>query len=318
MEANMDRRAFFGSLGTVAVGLASQSSAQSLTRIAPNVVIHFVGMFGFVRRSDGSLVAATPGPSSMAHLEHSSFLMARKGSVAASILGLTPYPGVVPSAIDPRLEDTTQNEFVFACTGNVAFEVTSTNQVGVAGVPAEVMQMQRIAPGKPVRRDLMKWAELTVVLQSGRLVNETVHPDANKQWRFGSTHVQHLTDAVRYESSDVVVRMTHGSEVRDLRPDKSDRVEFWVVSAPTNAAAARTTDPTKLTHSEALFDFLVDATPIIGECPEAVGGRIRETAFPCSEPKMAALGSAALPTFPWLPEWCNPGYFESPSRPSRL
>lgn len=304
----MNRRAFVGSLATAATALAWRAHPRAHRVDKPNVVIHFVGMFGFIRRSDGSLIAATPGPSSMSHVEHASFVMARKGSAAASVFALSPYPGVVPAAFDPRLQNGT--DFVFACTRNMALEVSRAPHATVVDVPGELAQMRRISPGKNVRGDVMKWAEMTFALQDGQLINETVHPDADKRWQFG-THTQLLTDAVRYESSNANLRVLRGTEVRTIHPTTAEPLEFWVVSAPRVTAGGRASDPTKLTHGAALFEFLVDAEPIIGVCPEARGGAVRESNVPCNEPRMASTGGVAMPPTPFWPEFCYMAYFET-------
>ena len=121
-------------------------------------------------------------------------------------------------------------------------------------------------------------------------------------------HAQFLTDAVRYESPNGTVRFVRGTEVKEVSSNGLEPTEFWLVSTPRQHPVDA--DPTKLTHSVALFDFLVDATPVIGECPEATGSHTRETALPCSAPQMASLGSIVAAPFPWFPEFCNPGYFE--------
>jgi hypothetical protein len=92
--------------------------------------------------------------------------MARKGSAAAAALGSSPDPGVVPGAFDSRLG--ASRDFLFTWTRNTAFEIARAGGATVANVPPELTQMHRIAPGKHVRSDVAKWAEMTMVLQGGR------------------------------------------------------------------------------------------------------------------------------------------------------
>ncbi len=49
-------------------------------------------------------------------------------------------------------------------------------------------------------------------------------------------------------------------------------------------------NPMMLVHSELLFDFLVDAKPVLAECPEATGREVPATELPFVKPTSASAG----------------------------
>ena len=60
-----------------------------------------------------------------------------------------------------------------------------------------------------------------------------------------------------------------------------------------------------LDHSELLFDYLVDATPVIAECPEATGREVPPTRLPFVKPTSASIGLiASETTMPPLTDFC--------------
>jgi hypothetical protein len=60
-----------------------------------------------------------------------------------------------------------------------------------------------------------------------------------------------------------------------------------------------------LIHSELLFDFLVDATPILATCPMATGRDVPATELPFAAPTSATMGVIASGgTMPPLVEMC--------------
>jgi hypothetical protein len=80
-------------------------------------------------------------------------------------------------------------------------------------------------------------------------------------------------------------------------------LELWLFSAAT--MDARGGDPTRLAHSELLFEYLVDASPVYAECPNATGRPVPMTEVPFVKPSSASLGLIAEETrFPPESELC--------------
>jgi hypothetical protein len=265
--------------------------------------LRFVGMMGFIERMDRSFLVATPGQSH--HMTHIPFLMARMGSPVAKALGCAPVAGVVPEAFDSTLEGSNPAGFVFRSLQNTALEIVSGDTDAVSNNATQMAQMNKIAPGKRVRGNIEKWASSTVSLRGGRLENSAGHPDAGKVWKFGE-YSQQLTDAVNFTSQPgaaTTLRVTSSTEARTFKVEPGDNVELWVFSAAT--MAGRGGNPTKLTHSELLFDYLVDARPVLAECPDAKGRPIPATDVPYVNPTSASVGIAASETrFPPDTEIC--------------
>ncbi len=69
-------------------------------------------------------------------------------------------------------------------------------------------------------------------------------------------------------------------------------------------------EPTRLEHSQVLFDYLVDATPVVATCPEATGRLVPATDLPFVKPTSASngtiAGSATVP--PWMEICCDGSY----------
>jgi len=62
-----------------------------------------------------------------------------------------------------------------------------------------------------------------------------------------------------------------------------------------------------LEHSHVVFEYLVDARPVIAECSEATGREVPETEMPCVHPSSAGLGFTAAETrFPPWTDLCYP------------
>ena len=61
-------------------------------------------------------------------------------------------------------------------------------------------------------------------------------------------------------------------------------------------------EPTMLEHSEVLFDYLVDAAPVVATCPDATGRITPATELPFAAPTSASNGiiasSSTMP--PWM------------------
>jgi len=301
----MNRRHFFGRavLGAAAACTAVARPSFAAPSTAGQLNLRFVGMMGFIERMDRSFLVATPGQSH--HMTHIPFIMARMGSPVAKALGFAPVPGVVPEAFDSTLEGTNPGGFVFRSLQNTAMDVVSGETDTVSNNATQMAQMNKIAPGKRVRGNIEKWASSTVSLRGGRIENSSGHPDAGKVWKFGN-HSQQLTDAVNYTNltgAATTLRLTSSTEVRTLKVEPGDNVELWVFSAAT--MAGRGGNPTKLAHSELLFDYLVDAKPVLAECPDAKGRPIPETDVPYVNPTSASHGIAASETrFPPDTEIC--------------
>ena len=68
---------------------------------------------------------------------------------------------------------------------------------------------------------------------------------------------------------------------------------------------ARGGSPTRLAHSELLFEYLVDAYPVYAECPDATGRPVPTTEVPFVNPSSASAGIVAEETrFPPDTELC--------------
>jgi hypothetical protein len=80
-----------------------------------------------------------------------------------------------------------------------------------------------------------------------------------------------------------------------LAPDGSPP---WISPRSSGASVG---EPTMLEHSEVLFDYLVDAAPVVATCPDATGRLAPETELPFATATSASNGiiasAAAAP--PW-------------------
>lgn len=300
----MKRRDF---VSRVALGAAAACTTLSNTTLAAapgSLNVRFIGMMGFVERRDGSFLVATPGETHH-HLTHIPFLMARAGSRIATALLMQPAAGVIPAAFDTELVGTNPHGFVYRSLANTAIEIVSGTTDAVVNEATEMAQLQDIAPGKRVRGNLEKWAGSTVSLRGGRIRNSSAHPDAGKVWSFGN-YRQRLTDAVNYRNIDgaaTTVRLTSVAEVSNITIAAGETAELWVISSAD--PGDRMNNPTKLIHSELLFDYLVGAEPVLAECPQATGRDVPPTALPFVKPTSASAGViASEATVPGLTEFC--------------
>ena len=295
----MNRRDFVSrvTLGAAAVcttlGKASPAAAQS-----GRVNLRFIGMMGFVERSDQSFLVATPGAAHH-HMVHVPFLMARAGSRAARTFGMAPAAGVIPAAFDTQLVGSRPADFVYRSLANTAIDVVSGGDGAVTNAASQMAHLTDIAPGKRVRGNLEKWASATISLRGGRIENSSAHPDAGREWSFG-TYRQALTDAVNYSNNDArttSVRLTSATDAVTLTVEAGEAAELWLISAADTGD--RQNQPTRLVHSELLFDYLVDARPVMAECPEATGREVPPTALPFAPATSASAGliagGAAIP-----------------------
>lgn len=291
----MNRRQFVSrvSLGA-SVAYASFAKPSLAAAASGRVNIRFIGMMGFVERGDRSFLIATPGQGH--HTTHVPFLMARAGSAIAKALGLRPAPAVVPEAFDTELTNTRPSDFVYRSLENTAIEVVSGSSDAVKNEASEMAQMTKIAPGKRLRGNLEKWASATVSLRGGRLENSSAHPDAGKVWTFGKFS-QRLTDAVNFKNAAGIptsIRLTSGRDVSSYRAGADESAELWVFSAAMMEASSG--DATRIEHSKVMFDYLVDAQPILAECPEATGRQVPPTEMPFVHPTSASVGIIASET----------------------
>ena len=301
----MNRRTFVsrvvlgGAAACTAIAKPAAAAASSST-----FNLRFIGMMGFVERTDRSLLVATPGQHGMHHMVHVPFLMARANSSIAKALDMAPSIGVVPAAFDTQLEGSNPSDFVFRNLENTSIEVISGAKDAVENRASEMAQLQKIAPGKRVRGNLEKWATTTISLRGGTLDNSAGHPDAGKIWKFGA-YSQKLTDAVNYRSGEeaATVRVTTTTDANTYTVRPGEAADLWVVSAA--VPEARDGNPKRLVHSELLFEFLVDAAPVLAECPEATGRLVPATELPYAKPTGASLsGAAGGAMFPPLSEFC--------------
>jgi hypothetical protein len=209
--------------------------------------------------------------------------------------------GVIPAAFDTELEGTQPAEFVYRSLANTSVEVISGSTDRVVNEANQMAHLHRIAPGKRLRGNLEKWATSTISLRGGKIENSSAHPDAGKLWSFGS-HRQLLTDAVNYRNlpgTSTTIRLTSGTEVQSVTVDAAQAGELWMISSA--AMVARMNDPVMLVHSELLFEFLVDATPVLATCATATGREVPATEIPFVAPTSASMGitasAAEMPPF---------------------
>ena len=299
----MNRRDFVGrvALGTAAACTTIARPAHAAPSGNP-VTVRFVGMMAFVERVDRSFLVATPGNQAMHHMTHTPFLMARKGSGIATAFEMKPAAGVVPEAFDTTLIGSNPSQFVYRNLDNTALDIVSGSIDKVDNLADELGLMNRIAPDKRVRGNLEKWASSTISLRGGRIENSAAHPDAHKVWTFGN-YQQRLTDAVNFSSIGSVattIRLTSAVEARTFTAAAGESVELWVISAAQPGESIG--EPTRLEHSQVMFDYLVDATPVVATCPEATGRLVPATELPFVKPTSASNGiiasTATVP--PWM------------------
>lgn len=294
----MNRRDFVSRVALGAAGVCT--SFAGTMHAAPRTGafrFRFVGMMGFVERKDHSFLVATPGATH--HVAaHVPFLMARKQSVFAKALAMVPVPGVIPAAFDTELEGSRASDFVYRSLDNTTVEVVTGASDRVVNEADQMAQLHDVAPGKRVRGNLERWASSTISLRGGRLENSAAHPDAGKLWSFGS-YRQPLTDAVNYRNlpnAPTTIRLTSGVNVSTVTVGADEPSDLWMISSA--ALDSRMNSPMKLIHSELLFEYLVDATPVVAECPDATGREVPPTALPFTKPtsaSMATVGMAAPP-----------------------
>ena len=99
------------------------------------------------------------------------------------------------------------------------------------------------------------------------------------------------------------IRLTSATEARSYKLAPGERLDLWMFSAAT--MGARGGDPTKLRHSELLFDYLVDAKPVLAECANATGRVVPSTEVPFVRASSSSLGLVASESmFPPETEFC--------------
>lgn len=301
----MDRRTFVSRVSLGAAALCTATATRSAAATSGGLKLQFVGMMGFIGRTDGSFLVATPGRQAHPGLNHRPFLMARRGTAAAAALDMRPAIGVVPSAFDTRLSNERDSDFVYRCLENTSIDIVSGSRTSVENASTQMAQMASIAPGKRVRGDVERWSPTTVSLRGGHLADSAAHPDAGKMWAFGQFR-QRLTDAVDFAgSAGTIVRLTTGSDARTFEASGRDTTDLWVVSAALPHEGSN--NPRKLEHSHVVFDYLVDARPLIAECPEATGREVPETELPCVHPSSASMDLASGEArFPPYTDLCYP------------
>jgi hypothetical protein len=296
----MNRRDFVSrvALGTAAACTTIARPAHAAPAGTP-VSVRFVGMMTFIERADRSFLVATPGQHALHHMTHTPFLMARAGSPIAKTFDMTPAAGVVPAAFDATLAGSNPGEFVYRNLANTSLDIVSGSADAVTNHADEMALMNRIAPNKRVRGNVEKWASSTVSLRGGRIENSEGHPDAHKLWTFGS-YKQRLTDAVNYYGDGATaIRLTSAAEAVTFSGSTSETNELWVFSAAVPGESVG--EPTMLEHSQVLFDYLVDATPVVATCPDATGRIAPATEMPFGVPTSASNGIVASAST--VPPW---------------
>lgn len=298
----MNRRDFVSRvvLGGAAAACTNLATSAHAAPASSSFKMRFIGLMGFVERKDRSFLVATPGDDHH-HAIHVPFLMARRGSALANAFGMAPANGVVPAAFDTELVGTQPGDFVYRSLENTTVEVLSGATDRVENEATQMAHLHQIAPGKRLRGNLEKWASSTISLRGGKIENSSAHPDAGKVWAFGG-HQQRLTDAVNYRNlpgAPTTIRLTSGTEVRNLTIEPSQPAELWMISSA--AMDSRMNDPMALVHSEVLFNFLVDARPVLAKCADAVGREVPATTLPFVKPTTASMGlvaaAAAMPPY---------------------
>jgi len=298
----MNRRDFVSrvALGAAVActGVAKAAQAAPVNRLN----VRFVGMMTFVERTDRSFLVATPGQHAFHHITHVPFLMARAGSPIAKALGMTPVSGVVPAAFDTQLIGSNPGEFVYRSLANTSIEVMAGKTNAVHNATQQMALLGEIAPGKRLRGNVEKWATTTIELRGGRLDDSAAHPDAGKVWSFGD-YKQRVTDAVNFTSDEAAsIRLTSGTEVAAYAASANESSELWVMSAAT--MESRSSDPTK-SHTQVLFEYLVDAEAVDAVCPEATGRAVPPTEIPFAQPTSAGVGLIASGTaYPPMHDIC--------------
>ena len=305
----MNRRHFLGQLVLGSATLAYHAPLEARQNKG-GLTVKFVGMMGYITRSDKSMLVALPGQHAMGHYGHVPFVMARADSAIADVLGMVPMPGVVPGAFDMKLEAVTPGSFAFRCLDGIDLDIRSiTGEVAVTNRADQIAQMQKIAPGKRLRGNLRRWAQATITVQGGSLQNSAAHPDAGKVWSFGD-YKQTLTDATLYRTPGATIRLDAGSEVRRFTATANRTEELWVVSAV--GARADIPNPKRLEHAHLLFEYFANASPITPTCDDAEGRFTGPTELPCASTAVASrLGgyTAAAPPFSEVCPgggWCEP------------
>ena len=304
----MNRRAFVSRVTLGAAAACTAIARPSFAKTTPSsgrLNVRFLGMMAFVERADRSFLVATPGQHGTHHMVHVPFLMARANSPVAKALGMSSATGVVPASFDTQLIGTAPGDFVFRNLENTAIEIVSGASDSVINNASQMAQLNKIAPGRRVRGNVERWASTTISLRGGEIENSSGHPDAGKVWSFGS-YKQTLTDAVNYQNltgAATTIRLTSATDARTFTVNAGDNVDLWVVSAA--VPESRDGNPTRLIHSELLFEYLVDAPVILAECPDATGREVPATELPYARPTSASVGGVAGgATFPPLTELC--------------
>lgn len=301
----MNRRQFVSRVSLGAAAACTPLAHASLAAASSGQVnVRFVGMMAFMERADRSFLVATPGQHAFHHMTHMPFLMARKGSAVAQALGMVAVPGVIPAAFDTSLIGSKPSEFVFLNLNNTALDIIAGSETSVSNEAREMAVLNEIAPGKRVRGNVEKWASATISLRGGRIEDSAGHPDAGKVWAFGN-YKQRLTDAVNFKNATgaaTIIRLTNAVDAVSFTAPAGAATELWVFSA---AEPNGGVEPTQLEHSEVLFDYLVDAKPILATCPEATGRKVPDTQMPFGAGTSASMGLVTGRTMsPPLSEFC--------------
>lgn len=303
----MNRRKFVSrvALGGVAAACTGFGTRVQAAPTSRQLNVRFVGMMTFIERADHSFLVATPGPHNLHHMTHVPFLMAKAGTPIAKALGMAPTRGVVPAAFDTHFIGTEPSQYVYRNLENTSIEIIVGDVDAVTNDASEMAQLQKIAPGKRVRGNIEKWASTTVSLRGGRLDNSSGHPDAGKVWSFGA-YKQKLTDAVNYGGlgpAKATIRLTSGTDVRTYVVSPTEVCDLTMISAAT--PDSRAGSPMRLLHSEVLFEYLVNATPILAECPDATGREVPPSEIPYVNPTSAGAGMIASGrAFPPATDFC--------------
>ena len=285
---------------------SSSSVCPSARRAQPpgeGLRLKFVGMMGYVTRSDQSLLVALPGAHRTGHYSHVPFLMAPAGSAIAKALGLTAMPGVVAGAFDMTLADAPAGAFVYRCLDGVDLEVDARRR--------HSSRQSRVTAGA----DAGHRAGQAPAQQSGPLgaIDGERRRRSPRQLggasRCGKGLVVRRASATADRCHDLqqpigIVRLNVGSRVASSVADNAHPADLWIVSA---AAPRRDVpNPKRLEHGHLLFEFFADAEPITPTCETAEGRITFATEMPCSSGS-ASMGDATARLAPPHVDLCPGG-----------
>ena len=299
----MNRRQF---VSRVSLGAAAACTPSPTHHSPPppsgQVNVRFVGMMRFIERA-GSLVPGRHARTSIHHMTHTPFLMARAGSPIAKALKFAPVPGVIPAAFDTRLIGTRPEDFVFRTLNNTSLDIVSGTRGGrhQRGHADGADEPHRAGQARPRATSRSGPRPPSPCAAAG----SRTPPDIPMPARCGRSaiYTQRLTDAVNYTSeagASTTIRLTSARDAQTHVIPDGQRDDLWIFSA---RPSKRGQQPDRIEHSDLLFDYLVDAKPVVAECPNATGRTVPPTEVPFVGPTSASIGIVASATMAPPDSW---------------